>query len=273
MSATQEKQHSEGFHAVAEIFPLMTGEPYRELVADIAANGLREPIWLYQGKIIDGRSRWRACTDAAVEPKYREYEGKPEDLVKFVLSMNLHRRHLTESQRAMVAAKLSNRPPCIRKGHKARDAGGIQPASDPTSDEAAEMLSVNRSTIIAAKKVRRDGAKEIIDAVEGGNLSVHAAVKIVEHPKDEQERAMERHKLLKNKRTIRADKPTAREGTGAMPDTLRITIDTKEPEAAAAAVAATLETEFLERFVDELQGILARAKAAQARGMGPVRKG
>ena len=57
--------------------------------------------------MIDGRHRARVCSDLGVEPTVREYEGEESSLVAFVVSLNLHRRHLDESQRAMVAAKLA----------------------------------------------------------------------------------------------------------------------------------------------------------------------
>ena len=95
------------FHEVANIFPLMQGDEFDALKADIAANGLREPVWLHSdGRIIDGRNRYRACCELSIEPMYRTWDGGGSP-VSFVVSLNLHRRHLTESQRAMIAAKLA----------------------------------------------------------------------------------------------------------------------------------------------------------------------
>ncbi len=90
------------FHPLSELFPLMQGREFDELVADVKANGLREPIWTYEGQILDGRNRWRACEAAQLAHRpMREYTG--EDPVSFVVSLNLHRRHLDESQRQVVA--------------------------------------------------------------------------------------------------------------------------------------------------------------------------
>ncbi len=67
---------------------------------------LREPIYLYQDKIIDGRNRYRACMEAGVRPLYRSWDGTGP-LVLFVLSLNLYRRHLSPSQQAMVGTDAS----------------------------------------------------------------------------------------------------------------------------------------------------------------------
>ncbi len=93
------------FHPVTEIFPLMQGEQYDQLVQDIRENDLQEPIWLHPDeRIIDGRNRYRACLDAGVEPRFRTWNGEGS-LIQFVVSLNLHRRHLTSSQRAAAAAE------------------------------------------------------------------------------------------------------------------------------------------------------------------------
>jgi ParB-like chromosome segregation protein Spo0J len=93
------------FHEICNIFPMMSEEEYRQLVQDIKANGLREPIWTYQGKIIDGRNRYLACMELGIEPRYREWDGQGS-LVQFVVSLNLHRRHLTSSQKAVIALEI-----------------------------------------------------------------------------------------------------------------------------------------------------------------------
>src|SRR5437764_806061 len=91
------------FHEVANIFPMMADEEFTALVADIKTNGQLTPVWTYQGKIIDGRNRYKACMELGIEPQFKEWNGDEANLLSFVLSLNLQRRHLTSSQKAMLA--------------------------------------------------------------------------------------------------------------------------------------------------------------------------
>jgi len=75
----------------------MSSGEYVELARDIKAHGLAEPIWLYEGKILDGRHRYRACRESGIAPATRNYMGT--DTMGFGLSMNLHRRHLNIEQK------------------------------------------------------------------------------------------------------------------------------------------------------------------------------
>jgi N6-adenosine-specific RNA methylase IME4 len=94
------------FHPIADIFPLMQGEDYENFKADIRANGLHESIWLHpeDDSIIDGRNRYRACLDLGIEPIYQNWTGRGS-LIAFVVSLNLHRRHLTTGQWTTAATK------------------------------------------------------------------------------------------------------------------------------------------------------------------------
>jgi len=81
------------------MFPLLKGKEFDDLVDDIRKYGLRESISLFDGKIIDGRNRERACIKAGVEPRYRSIELNDHDAaVAYVISKNIRRRHQTREQ-------------------------------------------------------------------------------------------------------------------------------------------------------------------------------
>jgi len=127
------------FHPLADLFPLVDGAEFDQLVADIAANGLLEPIVLFEGRILDGRNRYRACEAADVPCEFRLFDG--DDPAAFVVSLNLRRRHLSESQRAMVAAKLAN----MRQGART-DLEHSANLHEVSSSEAAATTSFTPST-------------------------------------------------------------------------------------------------------------------------------
>lgn len=192
------------FHPVASIFPLMDEVALVDLKADIAKHGLREPIWLHNdGRIIDGRNRFQACNLAGVEPRFRTYLGPDDKLVAFVVSLNLHRRHLDESQRAMVGKKLST---MTHGGDRRSDQAAKLPLV--TQAQAAEMLNVSERSIRAAGKVLEEGAPELVAAVERGEVSVNAAASVAEVPKDEQREIVARgpKEILEAAKQIRAER-------------------------------------------------------------------
>lgn len=171
-------------HKYAELFPLIQSDNFDEFKQDIACNGLREPIWLYDGKILDGRNRYRACIETGTEIKTREYVG--DDPLGFVVSLNLKRRHLDTAQRAMVASRLAN----MKQGART-DLTEISVMSQP---EAAAMLNVSTDSVQFAKKVLDQGSEELIQKVDAGEIAVSTAAKIAELPKEEQVEVVARGK-------------------------------------------------------------------------------
>lgn len=155
------------FHPLAKIFPLIEGAPFDELVSDIKENGLREPITLMEGAILDGRNRYRACGAAGVDIQTVDFVGDP---LKFVISKNLRRRNLKDGQRALIAAELANLPQGHRNTKTAK--------SYISQTEAAQLLNVSERSLRWGRQALAHGIPEIRTLVEAGRLSVSAAGKV-----------------------------------------------------------------------------------------------
>ena len=91
-------------HPIADVWPMMDEGKLSELADDIRKNGQLVPVWLYEGKILDGRNRWAACKIAGVTPKTQEYTG--DEPTSFAVALNDRRRHMNKGSLAAVAAEL-----------------------------------------------------------------------------------------------------------------------------------------------------------------------
>lgn len=172
------------FHEYAEIFPLHGGDQLDELAQDLAAVGQQEPIVTYQGKVLDGRRLFLACELAKVKPWFEEYKG--EDALGYVISKNLHRRHLDGAERSLVAARIVN----VRRGKPAGSNGysettkvvPVQPA------QAARIMNVTTKSVERATKVLATPA--VAAAVQAGKLSISAGATIADLPPEDQAAAL-----------------------------------------------------------------------------------
>ena len=167
------------YHPAAEIFPLLTGTEFDELVADVGARGLVESIWTLDGQILDGRNRYRACLESGAQPHFREYEGT--DPVGFAVSLNLHRRHLTPSQCAVVALDIERE--LADQAAKRRAATLKQStATDPqifaergeAREQAAHLAGTNRQYVSDAKKVAAI-RPDLIEKIRSGDVTLQEA--------------------------------------------------------------------------------------------------
>jgi hypothetical protein len=166
------------FHPLADLFPMMSDEEINALGEDMLENSQHEPIALFEGMILDGRNRYRACLLKGIEPRFREQ--RPADPAAFVASANLHRRHLEVGQRAIIAARLAT----MKRGDNQHSSAG-----ETSQGEAAELLNVAKRSVERAAEVIKHGVPDLVDAVERGDVKVTPAAAFAEqNPPIEQQR-------------------------------------------------------------------------------------
>lgn len=184
-------------HEATNLLPMMTDDEYAALMADIREHGQREPIVLWQGKILDGRNRWRACSELSLVPKTRQWDGSGSPTA-YVLSLNLSRRHLSTSQRAAVAVEAL---PLFEEEAKERQRAAVARANaeqpkraddsvkanlpelkpDPrpahqARDDAAQIVGVSPRYVSDAKKLKAE-APDLFEEVKSGERNLHEASK------------------------------------------------------------------------------------------------
>ena len=195
------------FHEFADIFPMLPERELAELAADIKVNGLRDWITTFDGKILDGRNRFLACQRAGVEPVTVPFHGTREEALRLVVSLNIRRRHLDESQRAMVAARIAT----LGVGRPSERA----PIGAITQKAAATLLSVGEGSVDRAKSVLRSGAPEVVRAVERGEMAVSTAAVLSTAPPARQREiaAMDEKEILRAAKEIKRERAVVREAT------------------------------------------------------------
>lgn len=186
-------------HPFASIFPLIPDSELSGLADDIGKNGLREAIVLAKPSddsdewlIIDGRNRYRACVQAGVKPRFNTNHMDPAKIGPWIVSHNLHRRHLTVSQRAAVAVEYervfaseakARHAEAVAKSNRERNSESPYKESLPdmglgkqASDEAGDLFNVSGRSVRDAKFVA-DNDPELAAQVKAGGKTVSAAAK------------------------------------------------------------------------------------------------
>jgi N6-adenosine-specific RNA methylase IME4/ParB-like chromosome segregation protein Spo0J len=164
-------------HEAAYLFPEMQEAEFDELKQDISRNGQQMPILLYEGKVVDGRHRLRACAELGIVPRFEKMlAANDAEVNQAVVSINLHRRHLTESQRALVAARLTN----STVGTNQHTAGAV------SQKRVAEELGISVDSVLRGKTVLKKGAPELVAAVASGKINISSAATLAALAQEDQ---------------------------------------------------------------------------------------
>jgi ParB-like chromosome segregation protein Spo0J len=164
------------FHRFSELWPMLEGAELDALTDDIKRLGLLHPILTYQGEILDGRNRYRACKAAGVEPNYSEAGVSGDDqALEYVVAMNERRRHMTTPERAFVAEKLAT----FKLGDnqfKKEGCSAEQPSGSDTKAlrETSARLKVSYGSAARARIIRNHGTEADVAEVLSGKTSLNA---------------------------------------------------------------------------------------------------
>lgn len=164
-------------HELCSIFPKLDEYDFNNLVDSIRSKGLIEPITLSKdGLVLDGQNRYLACLEAGIEPRFVEFDG--DDLISFVLSKNMHRRHLSKGQQAAIISSMADWENAHEVGSNqhSRVVNINHPLS--TIEGRSEESGASRSTQKKADAVSK-ADPDLVKKVARGEVSLEQAVKQV----------------------------------------------------------------------------------------------
>lgn len=239
-------------HPLCTLFPRLDGEEFASLVADIKNNGLSEPITVHNGMILDGGNRYRACMEAGVDPQLIEFDGV--NIVQFVLSKNLHRRHLSAGQRAAIVA--STQDWASAHGH----GGGrnFQSATLHLEKSTSESRAAESGTSVRTQKKADKVAKAdpaLAHRVAHGEISLErAAEQVGEKPRGKNPPARSEADEL------REQLDDAREMLSALADELAILSDIKNGDEAKRLMQLQAENKALRSQLDDYMTLNGQLK-------------
>jgi FtsZ-binding cell division protein ZapB len=160
-------------HPLCTLFPRLSGNEYQNLVEDIKKNGLMDPIILHDNMILDGGNRYRACIDAGVEPEFMKFGGA--NIVSYVLSVNLHRRHLSPGQQAAIVSSAQDWAKAQSHGGDRKSDQAATLPLETVKDRASQSGASERTQRMADKVVK--AAPDLAKSVAHGEISLPKALK------------------------------------------------------------------------------------------------
>ncbi|HVT90640.1 MAG TPA: DNA modification methylase [Tepidisphaeraceae bacterium] len=163
-------------HPLSELMPRMRPQEYEALKADLADNGLREDIWLFEGKIIDGRHRDQICHELGIKPRYRDYTG--DDPVGFLKSCTLH-RNLSDTQKACFAANLIDALKGRWGGNRRERTNTL--LNGKSSEIAALWVGVSASYVEKAIRLKHESPRLFERALADYEFTITQAISQMEH--------------------------------------------------------------------------------------------
>ena len=195
------------FHRFCNLLPDMSGDDFTALKDDIMQNGLINPITTFNGQILDGKHRYKACKELNTPPAFKTFAGDEEQALHFVISQNISRRHLSAGQKAALAVEAKSEFSKIAKDKQKEDGkewGGLggrgnkkesehyketlrakmheglldKPSDERSDVKAAKLYNVGARYICAAEKVKNK-SPEVFEKVRNGKFNLQEAKHLI----------------------------------------------------------------------------------------------
>ena len=191
------------FHETSSYLPLLEGEEFDDLVEDIRQFGQIEPATLYEGKIIDGRNRYRACQLLNIELKVREW--KPSEAtgltpLQYVISENIVRRHLNPAQKSEIGLLLLEEEEMLAR-ERLKEMGKAREGLKYKSEDEDSLLQKDKfqKKILEIKEELGEGSslEKVAPKVKIGTRTLSKAKKIKEIAKEDKKIAEDWEKAKK----------------------------------------------------------------------------
>lgn len=238
-------------HALASLFPPMSGDEFAAICEDVKANGLVEPIILLDGEILDGIHRLKACLQVGTQPRYQEWDGEGGTPVQYVWSRNWTRRHLSAGQRAVISLTVERefaKEASLRMARKAPTEGVARfpqaAESRKARDRAGQLGGVSGRYVQDAKLVERT-SPDLLPLVWRGTLTLPAAKRQARNDTEKRVKDAPRHRVrlefeghsLESKRLPKADAAALREALAKSLDGTAAAVRVLDDRTAAARKA------------------------------------
>ncbi len=177
-------------HELSVMFGDMPTDQFNQLADDIKRNGLRHPVTVWQGQIVDGWHRFKACKKAGIEPRFTEFAGDDRAALALVMSENARRRHLSEAMQITIRKKVLGWHEAQARRGGDRDSNisqGYIRKEVTAADVAGETMSVatvNRHTALERK------SPALLALAERGEIGLKTAeriasvatIEVLQHP-------------------------------------------------------------------------------------------
>jgi|694.fasta_scaffold91441_6 N6-adenosine-specific RNA methylase IME4/ParB-like chromosome segregation protein Spo0J len=164
-----------------KLIPALTAEEYKQLEANILSEGIRDPLVLWKGYLVDGHNRYAIATEHGLDYKTVNKDFKDSNEVKEWMILNqFGRRNLSNYQRSVLALQLEEVFSAKAKQNQIRKPESVSvnsPKQNPidTRKELSKVASVGEQTIARVKVIEAKATPEVKAQLSTGELSINQA--------------------------------------------------------------------------------------------------